>query len=156
MQSPFTYIPIRWHEPLRELFTEQTPNTFHQKSCFVNPGILINTTRLNAIIFMGIILKITQPMDPKRPWKMKVLNPQYRGLITPKNEGNVGSHGTNQGGPFSQGQPTEGEPNPPVTSPPASTNSRHSRGFQGCLEASLVPKREVQRSRSPNRGCVSQ
>ena len=27
------------------------------------------------------------PSDPKNPWKMKVLNPQYMGEITPKNEG---------------------------------------------------------------------
>ena len=33
------------------------------------------------------------PLDPK-PWNMKALNPQYMGCNPLKNEGNVGSHGS--------------------------------------------------------------
>ena len=55
------YILIRWHEPLTELFNRTNTSDIPSKPRFFHQGILINTTRLNAIIFMGIIPKITQP-----------------------------------------------------------------------------------------------
>ena len=40
------------------------------------------------------VSKQTIPLDPKTHGKMKVLNPQYMGVINPKNEGTVSSRGT--------------------------------------------------------------
>lgn len=37
--------------------------------------------------------KESEPLDPQTHGKTKVLNPQYIGEITPKNEETLGSHG---------------------------------------------------------------
>ena len=41
--------------------------------------------------YMGLLTTLG-PQQPMENWR--AFNPQYMGEITPKNEGNVGSHGT--------------------------------------------------------------
>ena len=57
------------------------------------------------------------------PWKMKVLNPQYMGFLTPKNEGNVGLYGSivSLGGVYID------QPSPQVISTPRRSTVRSRR-----------------------------
>ena len=48
--------------------------------------------RFHELAFILVVSSDVYPWSPK-PWKMKVLNTQYMGEITPKNERSVGSHG---------------------------------------------------------------
>ena len=41
----------------------------------------------------AIVEKKLQPLDPNNPWKNEGFTPPNMGFLTPKNEGNLGSHG---------------------------------------------------------------
>ena len=76
--------PWTSREHVFPLFFPPNKNVRHENSCPTLPPVAFGEMKKTGYLWTW------------KPWNMKVLNPQYMGYmgeITPKNEGNVGSHG---------------------------------------------------------------